>query len=467
VLPTLPDAAPDPNAAAAGPAVQAEAGRATEQAPPPGAAAESGWWRRTFASLSIRPYRIFFLGQGVSLVGTWMRQTAQGWLVYDLTGSKLLLGTVSALGLFPLFLFSSVAGTFADRLPKRRLLLWAQSAMMLVSLAVATLVASGHIRVWHLMVSACLIGTAFAVDLPTRQSFYITLVGRRDLLNAIALNSAAFNAARILGPATAGVIMATFGLAACFYADAASFLAVIGSLLLLRVQETPPVAAQRSHWQMLWEGFAYIRETHSVKTLLALLAVVCVFGWSYVALIPAYARDVLNFREAGYGALLAAHGVGALAGALFVAGRGERRRARAQVFGGLWLFSVTLFCFAVARATWLAAVLLALSGAGLIVFISTANTQIQWTVPDALRGRVMGVWGLVFGGGLPLGSVLLGALAEEFGIQAALGFGAVVCLVVSVIMYLRLPPKQAEPARAAALATPPAEAVPATSAPNG
>jgi MFS family permease len=393
-----------------------------------------------FASLAIRPYRIFFIGQGVSLVGTWMRQTAQGWLVYDLTGSKLLLGTASALGLLPLFFLSTVAGAMADRLPKRRLLLWAQTAMMAVSLTVAILVASDQIRVWHLMLAAGLIGTAFAVDLPTRQSFYITLVGRRDLLNAIALNSAAFNAARILGPAAAGLIMASFGLAACFYADAASFVAVLASLLLLRVTETPPAGPGTSHRQMLREGFAYVRSTRSVKTLLFLLGVVSVFGWSYVALIPAYARDVLDLREAGYGALLAAHGAGALAGALFVASRGERRRARAQVFGGLWLFSLSLGAFAVVQSMALAYVTLAISGAGLIAFISTANTQIQWTVPDALRGRVMGVWGLVFGGGLPLGSVLLGALAEKLGVRAALGLGACICLVVSAAVYFSLPP---------------------------
>lgn len=416
--------------------------------------AAASLWHRMFASLAIPQYRIFFIGQGISLVGTWMRMTAQGWLVYDLTGSKLMLGTVSALGLLPLFFLSSVAGTLADRLPKRRLLLWAQSAMMLVSFSVAILVATGEIRVWHLMVSSTLIGTAFAVDLPTRQSFYMTLVGRKDLLNAIALNSAAFNAARIIGPAIAGLIMASLGLAACFYADAASFIAVIGSLLLLRVKESPQTGPGSSHVQMLQEGFAYVRSTRSVRTLLFLLAVVCVFGWSYVALIPAYARDVLNLQEAGYGGLLAAHGAGALAGALFVASRGENRRTRAQVFGGLWLFSLALGVFALARWPLMATAALSFSGAGLIVFISTANTQIQWTVPDALRGRVMGVWGLVFGGGLPLGSVTLGALAEMWGVRGALALGACVCLIVSVAVFLRMPPRS-QPSSAAAVTEPP------------
>jgi MFS family permease len=394
----------------------------------------------------VRNYRIFFFGQGISLVGTWMRMTAQGWLVYDLTGSKLLLGTVTALGLLPLFVFSSLAGTLADRFPKRRLLIIAQSSMMVVSLSVALLVASGHIRVWHLMTSALLIGIAFAVDLPTRQSFYIQLVGRRDLLNAIALNSAAFNAARIVGPALGGVIMATFGVAACFYADSASFLAVIGSLLMLRYHEPAPDPKRLSNWQMLKQGFAYVRATHAVRILLFLLAATCVFGWSYVALIPAYARDVLGLKEVGYGALLAANGAGALVGALYVAGRGDRRRPRRQVFGGLWLFSVALAAFALVHQPWLSGVTLALSGAGLITFLSTANTQIQLIVPDALRGRVMGVWGLVFGGGLPLGSFLLGALAQKLGVPAALALGAAACLVVSVVVFLNLPAHPLRPA---------------------
>lgn len=421
----------------------AHAGHAAAEADiagsPPGDLQEAGLWRRTFASLSVREYRIYFFGQGVSLVGTWMRITAQGWLVYELTGSKLLLGTVTALGHLPLFVFASVAGAMADRFPKRRLLLLAQAAMMLVSLSVAILVLSGNIRVWHLMVSSLLIGTAFAVDLPTRQSFYIHLVGRRDLLNAIALNSAAFNAARIVGPAAAGLIMATLGIAACFFADAASYVAVLASLLLLRVKEPVTQPAGKSHWQMLRQGFTYVRETRVVRILLSLLAVTCVFGWSYVALIPAYARDVLGLSETGYGYLMAVNGVGALAGALFVAGRGEKRRPRQQVFAGLWVMAVALGVFSLARVTWLAGLALAVAGAGLIVFLSTANTQIQLVVPDSLRGRVMGVWGLVFGGGLPLGSFVLGAVAQKVGVQVALGTSAVLLLLVSVMVFVSLP----------------------------
>lgn len=406
-----------------------------------GASPIVGWWGRTFASLSNRNYRLFFIGQGISLVGTWMRMTAQGWLVYQLTGSKFLLGAVTTLGLAPLFLFSTVAGVVADRLPKRKLLIAAQTCMMIVSFWVAALVHLGLIEVWHLMLAATLIGTAFAVDLPTRQAYYIELVGRRDLLNAIALNSAAFNAARIVGPAVAGLIMATVGIAACFLADSLSFVAVIASLLVIRVDRAAHTDPEGSRWQDLLEGFRYVVSTRRVRILLSLLGVTGIFGWAYVALIPAFARDLLGLSEAGYGALLSANGVGALAGALFVAGRGEHRDSRRQVFGGLWLFCVAIILFALMHHPVPAGIFLCISGFGLIAFLSTSNTLIQLAVPDHLRGRVMGVWGLVFGGSLPIGSLMLGALAERVGLVIAMVSGALVCLAFSVGVFLSLPPR--------------------------
>ncbi len=401
----------------------------------------TGWLHRTFSSLKIRDYRIFFTGQTISLVGTWMRMTAQGWLVYELTGSKLLLGAITGLSLLPLFLFSVPAGALADRMSKRKLLIGAHTSMMVVSFSVAFLVYSERVEVWHLMVAVTLIGSAFAVDLPTRQSFYIQLVGRKDLLNAIALNSAAFNAARIVGPAIAGLLMAVFGIAACFLADSLSFVAVIGSLLLIRTREKLPEPTEKSHLQMLKEGFEYVAGQRRIRILMLLLAVTGSVGWSYVALMPAFAQDVLGLAEAGYGAILAANGIGALVGALYVAGRGESKNPRREVFGGLWLFGVANTIFAFMTNPVLAGICLAFSGAGLIGFLSTSNTLIQLTVPDELRGRVMGVWGLVFGGALPIGSFLMGALAERIGVVYTIAGGTLVCLIVSVVVYLRLPPR--------------------------
>jgi MFS family permease len=406
-------------------------------------ASAEGWLTRTFLALQNRNFRLFFIGQGISLIGTWMRMTAQGWLVYELTGSKLLLGTVSALGLAPLLLFSTIGGTIADRMSKRKLLMISQGAMMIVSLTIAILVFSRRIQVWHLMVGATLIGTAFAVDLPTRQSFFVEMVGRKALLNAIALNSAMFNAARVIGPAVAGVIMATVGIAPVFLMDSLSFVAVLVSLALIRTRPVEYPVHHQGPWQDLIDGFRYVMRTRRVRILLLLLGLTGVFGWSYVALLPAFAQDILRLDEAGYGLLLSANGAGALAGALFVASRGEKRDSRKQVFGGLWLFGVTLIAFALMRTPLAAGAFVALSGGGLIMFLSTANTLIQLGVPDELRGRVMGVWGLVFGGSLPLGSFLIGAAAEETGVVIAMVAGAVICLGASVIVFLRLPPRPA------------------------
>jgi MFS family permease len=404
-----------------------------------GASPVSGWMDRTFASLHIRDYRLFFSGQLISLIGTWMRMTAQGWLVYDLTGSKLLLGVVTGLGLLPLFLFSTITGAVADRVSKRKLLIGAQSAMMLVSLTIAILVATDLVRVWHLMVGSALIGTAFSIDLPTRQSYYIQLVGRKDLLNAIALNSAAFNAARILGPAVAAILIANVGIAGCYFADSLSFIAVIASLLLIRDPSQTPEPKSQSPLQILREGFTYVLETRRVRILLSLLAWSGIFGWTYVALLPAFAQDVLHLDATGYAALLSANGVGALSAALFVASRGASKNHRSQVFGGLWLFSSSIILFALMRNPILAGFFLGLAGGGMITYMSTSNSLIQLTVPDRLRGRVMGVWGLVFGGSLPLGSFLAGALAERWGVVVTMVAGSAVCLVFSVIVFLRLP----------------------------
>jgi len=419
----------------------------------PGALVLPGWFRRTFSALRYRNYRLFFIGQGISLIGTWVRMTAQGWLVYQLTGSKLLLGTVTALGLAPLVIFSTLAGAIADRVSKRKLLMAAQAAMMTVSLIVAALIYLDVIRVWHVMVAATLTGVAFAFDLPARQSFYIEMVGRKDLLNAIALNSALFNSARIVGPAVAGVTMATVGIATCFLLDGLSYVAVLIGLAMIHVPGVVRTTPKRSHLQDLLEGFRYVVRTRRVRIILTLLGTTGIFGWAYVALMPAFAQDILHLKEAGYGALLSANGVGALIGALLVASRGEKRDDRRQVFWGLWFFSGTLLLFAFMRWPIGAGILLALSGIGLITFISTSNTLIQLSVPDELRGRVMGVWGLVFGGSLPLGSFLLGALAQGFGVVSALAFGASVCLVASILIFLRLPPRR-DPAASTPAAPP-------------
>jgi MFS family permease len=430
--------------------------RPPETAPPPTVAAEApptgSWRRRTFASFGVPGYRWFFFGQGTSFVGSWVRATAQGWLVYTLTGSRLDLGTVAALGQLPLFL-APVAGSIADRVDKRRLLVVLAAFAMAISLVLAWLTWTGQVRVGHVMVLAALAGVEFAFELPTRQSWVVEVVGREHLMNAIALNSAMFNSARMAGPALAGLLMGTFagegrdgamrGIAFCFLVDGLSFLAVIFALLRIRPVHAAARAAPGGLAESLREGFAYVRGNRRARILLTLMAISIVFGWSYLALMPALAKDVLGLDETGFGLLLAANGVGAALGALWVAGRPEaktRRVLRRRVFGSIALFGSMVVALSFQRDPRLAAVAVALSGFGAISFVSTGNTLIQQAVPDALRGRVMGIWGLVFGGSFPTGSWLLGLLAERTDVPFAIGLGGALCLALSAVVWLRLPP---------------------------
>jgi MFS family permease len=424
------------------------------EAPPPGA-----WHRRTFASFSLPNYRWFFFGQGTSLIGSWVRSTAQGWLVYLLTGSRLDLGTVAALGQLPLVL-SPVAGAVADRMDKKRLLLVLAAFAMALSLVLAALVWTGEVRTWHVMAVAALAGLEMAFEIPVRQSYVVEMVGKRHLLNAIALNSAMFNGARMAGPAVAGLLMGFFGggdgagpralrgIALCFLLDGLSFLAVI--FALLRIRSTPAHRAEEGGLRArLAAGFAYVRGSRRARLLLTLLGVCTVFGWSYLALMPAFAKDVLRLDERGFGLLLSANGVGAALGALWVAGRPEtedRAVIRRRVFGSLGLFGSMVVVFSRMTHPWLAAAALALAGFGAISFVSTSNTLIQLQVPDHLRGRVMGIWALVFGGAMPIGSWLVGAAAEAWDSPAAITLSGTACLVLSGLVWLRLPPANASPA---------------------
>ena len=303
-------------------------------------------WRQTFAALKHRNFRLFFFGQLVSLTGTWMQNTAQSWLVYQLTGSKLLLGIVAAVGSAPMLLFSLWGGSVADRHPKRTVLLWTQSGMMVLAFVFAALVWSGLVRPWHILVLAALGGVAMAFDMPARQAFMVEMTSREDLMNALSLNSSIVNGARVVGPAVAGILIAQAGLAACFFLNGLSFLAVLAGLLMMRLPGFIPPAQPESNWQHALDGFAYVAKHRRVRTLLLLFAIVGVFGWSYSVLMPAFATDVLRVGSREYGMLLSANGVGALFGALTVATYGDRLPRRLLVFGGLGLFSLMLLLLA-------------------------------------------------------------------------------------------------------------------------
>ena len=401
-------------------------------------------WRQTFASLRHRNFRLFFGGQLISLIGTWMQNTAQGWLVYQLTGSKILLGVVAAIGSAPMMLFSLWGGSVADRHSKRRIILVTQSCMMMLAFLFAALVWSGRIRPWHIMVLAALGGCSLAFDMPARQAFMVEMTCREDLINAISLNSSMVNGARVIGPSVAGLLMARVGLGMCFFLNGLSFLAVIGGLWLMRLPKFVSPVRTASAWAHAAEGFRYVWRQGRMRTLLILFAVVGVFGWSYSVLMPAFARDLLNVGQARYGVLLSANGVGALLGALTVATVGSRVNRRLLVLGGLWFFSAMLLLLAWVRNYYLALLLLALAGWGMLLFFSTTNTLLQTSASDQMRGRVMGIWTLVFGGTTPLGGLEAGTVSHYLGVRWTVSLGAIVCALAAAVVLVLI--RQRRPA---------------------
>jgi MFS family permease len=392
--------------------------------------------KNTFASLRHRNFRLFFAGQLVSLIGTWMQNTAQGWLVYQLTGSKLLLGVVAAVGSTPMMLFSILGGSVADRHSKRQIILWTQTGMMLLAFGFAVLVWSGLIRPWHILVLAALGGLAMAFDMPARQAFMVEMTNREDLINAISLNSSIVNGARVVGPSLAGLLMARVGIETCFFLNGLSFVAVIASLWMMRLPRFVPPQRPSSAWAHATEGFAYVWQHRRMRTILVLFAVVGVFGWSYSVMLPAFARDILHVGQTEYGVLLSANGIGALLGALTVATIGNQVNRRFLVLGGLWVFSAMLLLLAWTSSYAMALICLAIAGWGMLLFFSTTNTLLQTSASDEMRGRVMGIWALVFGGMTPIGGLEAGILSHYAGLRWAVSVGAVICALAALVVWL-------------------------------
>lgn len=393
-------------------------------------------WRDTFSALRHRNFRLFFVGQLVSLMGTWMENTALSWLVYQLTGSKVLLGLVAAAGTAPMLIFSTVGGSIADRISKRKIVLVTQFAMMILAFILAGLTWSHAVRPWNLILLSLLGGVAMAFDMPARQSFLIEITSREDLMNAISLNSAIVNGARVVGPAVAGLLMARTGAAACFFINGLSFVAVIIALLRMTVPARPHAAPTGSAVQHILEGFRYVWGHRRLKTIFTLFAIVGIFGWSYSVLMPAFATDALHLDENHYGLLLGANGLGALIGALTVAAYGGRFKPRVLAFSGLWVFSIMLGIFSSSRSFPTAALCLVVSGWGMMLFFSTVNTLLQTIVTDAMRGRVMGIWALVFGGMMPLGSLEAGTLSQHIGVAATIATGGAICGISGLLTWI-------------------------------
>jgi len=371
-------------------------------------------------ALDHRDFRLFWTGQLVSLIGTWMQSVAQSWLVLQLSGSPLKLGLIGTFQFAPVLLFSVVAGALVDRLPKRRLILATQTLLALQAFTLTALVWTGHVRYWHVAVLALLLGCANVIDMPTRQAFIVEMVGRGDLVNAVALNSAAFNGARIVGPALAGLLIGRFGLAPAFLLNGLSFLAVLGALSLVRAEGAPRPRAATTMGEDVLAGLRYALSTPRVALMLSLVLIVSLCVMNFSVFVPLLARNVLRLDAAGFGFLMAALGVGAVTGALSLATLGGRQTPlRAILLAGV-LACLTLLGLAAAPEFHAAVVLLFLTGFFSIVCIASCSTTLQLAAPDELRGRVMSLHTLMFGGSFPLGAFMTGAIAEAFGVAAAL-----------------------------------------------
>jgi MFS family permease len=378
-------------------------------------------WAALSRSFHHRNFRLFFTGQFISLVGTWMQSVAVSWLVYRLTGSSLYLGLIGFIGQFPVFVLGLWGGCLADRWNKRSILVATQTAALIQALALAALTLTGHIVIWQVAGLAMLLGVITAVDMPTRQAFVVEMVGKADLHNAIALNSSMFNSARVLGPALAGVLVAAFGEGWCFLGNGLSYLAVIASLLLMRLPPSvPPTerACLRSH---LAEGLAYAWQDRPVRSILTGLVVTSLCSVSYMVLMPVMVDAVLGQGARGLGFLMAATGIGSVMAALALAMRQDSRGlGRVRVMAGLG-FGLAGILFALSRSFWLSMLVAPVAGFCLILFFAAANTQLQLRSPDALRGRVMALYAITLVGMAPFGSLLAGAVAHALGAPWAIG----------------------------------------------
>jgi MFS family permease len=392
----------------------------------------------TFASLRHRNFRLFYGGQTISLLGSWMQSVALNWLVLVLTNSSFYLGLVSALQAMPILIFSFLGGVVADRVHKQRLLYLTQGGMMVVALFLGFLVISSHLNIWLLCFLTFLAGTALAFDIPVRQAFIVELVGKADLPNAIALNSTMFNGTRVLGPALAGLLIAQVGMANCFFLNAVSFLAVL--LALFWMELPPPVKIPRMPMRAaLAELKDFVKQNQNLKLILILMTVVSIFGQSYFVLVPILARNVLGAGPRGFGILMAMSGLGAFLGGLALARRLTRRPPMPSFLWGLAIFLVGLLALSLCRNFHLALGAMFLIGVGMVTQLSTGNSLLQLNVPDQMRGRMMSLFSLIIIGSVPFGSMLYGIVATYVGPSLTLTMGSLTAGALSGFILLRYP----------------------------
>lgn len=392
----------------------------------------------TFESLRYRNFRLFWCGQLISLIGSWIQNVAQGWLVLELTNSPFLLGLVNSIGSLPVLFLSMFAGVIADRVRKRNLIIMTQTALTILAFALGILTSTGLVKIWHVLIIVFLVGVVNAFDMPARQSFVIELVGRESLMNAIALNSSIFNAARTIGPAIAGIMVSSLGVAGCFYINAISFIPVIIGLSLINGEfRVKREDSSTSLIEDLKLGLKYLRSNQNVFVIILMVAINSIFGMPYTVFMPVFARDIFKVGARGLGFLMASVGIGALIGALVVASIGWYRKKGRILFVGISSFSVFLIIFSLSKSYVLGLLMLILTGFFMIMFTATANTLVQTYVRDDMRGRVMSIYTTFFAGMAPFGSLQAGAISSRWGVSTAVFLGGVINLFMATFILVR------------------------------
>jgi MFS family permease len=389
-------------------------------------------------ALRHRNFQLFLGGQFLSLIGTWVQTVALSWLVYRMTGSSAMLGLIGFASQIP-YLFSPIGGVLADRMNRHRLILLTQILSTIQAGWLGWLTLTGQVRVWHIFFLALALGLIGMFDMTGRQSFLIEMVGKEDLMNAIALNSSVYNSGRILGPAVAGVLVAAIGEGWCFIVNAASFLAVIVGLLLMRL---PPPAVRKSGISpvdQFQEGIRFVRQSEPLRALLVNLGILSIMSYSFIVLMPVFADRMLGGGPRTLGLLMSAFGVGALLGAFYMATRTGLRGLSRTIVRSTHVYGISLLLFSFSPTVWLACGFLVLTGAGMMLQVASTNTSLQTITPDALRGRVMGFYGMMFMGMVPIGSLLSGWLGDWIGAPYTVALGAVVCILAALAFDRRRP----------------------------
>jgi MFS family permease len=401
----------------------------------------------TLRALRHRNFQLFFSGQLISVTGTWMQTAAEAWLVYRLTHSALWLGIIGFASQFPVFLVAPIGGIVADRYNRHKVVIWTQTFAMIFDSALAVLTLAHVVTKWHVLALAILSGVVSAFDIPARQSFLVDMVGKEDLMNAIALNSSMFNGARIIGPTIAAILIARYGEGWCFAINGVSYFAVLIGLFMMRVTRPMALAKSASPIAHLAEGFNFVRRTGPIRAILMLLGVVSLVAMPYTVLMPLFADKVLHRGASGLGILMGATGVGALLGALTLASRSGVKGLGRWVAVSCAGFGTSLILFSLSRSFWLSAALLLPVGFCMMLQMSSSNTLIQAMVPDQLRGRVMALYSMMFMGMAPFGAFFGGAIADRLGAPVTVAMGAVACLGGAAWFGITLPKVRVEARR--------------------